>query len=138
MEFTLKIKMNRSPLFRNCKSTHLRASCTLLENIITIHWQAILPGKRKESNSRARDAGGWATLALRVGSPVRRAHPLPQPVGQKRHGQDDGNGPAATNGTAAEESEQKAWAEKVTKFANETSKKYPVMTDEEKMLLAQG
>ncbi len=48
-----------------------------------------------------------------------------------------GNGPAA-NGRTASEAEQKAWAEKVSKFANEKSKKYSILTDEEKALLAQG
>ncbi len=49
-----------------------------------------------------------------------------------------GNGPAATNGAAASEAEQKAWANKVSNFASEKSKKYPILTDEEKTLFAQG
>lgn len=49
-----------------------------------------------------------------------------------------GNGPRTADGSAPSEADQKAWADKVTKFANETSNKYPILTDEEKEMFSQG
>ncbi len=49
-----------------------------------------------------------------------------------------GNGPATADGSKPSEAEQKAWAEKVNKFVKEDSSKYPLLTPEERVLLAKG
>jgi hypothetical protein len=49
-----------------------------------------------------------------------------------------GNGPTTADGSKPSETEQKAWGEKAKKFINEKSSKYPIITPEEKLILAKG